>query len=73
MPEYTSNEKNVFQYLFDLQESGVTNMFGAKPYLRRAFPLMDSSNLEDLLMEWMKNYNNIRNDMFQYKNDSPTD
>ena len=67
MSEYTNTEKEVFLYLFELQESGVTNMFGARPYLQRAFPLLDSSTSHDLLSRWMKDYNNIRKDLV--KND----
>ena len=69
MSEYTNTEKEVFLYLFELQESGVTNMFGARPYLQRAFPLLDSSTSQDLLSRWMNDYNNIRKDLV--KNDSP--
>lgn len=33
----TSQEKEMFDYLNDLGKRGVTNMFGASPYLQREF------------------------------------
>jgi len=33
----TSLEKKVFLFLNDLRDSGITNMFGARPYVVEAF------------------------------------
>jgi hypothetical protein len=62
---YTDQEKEIFLYLFKLQESGVTNMFGATRYLRRRFPLVASSKAEELLDRWMQNYETIHKDLVQ--------
>ena len=43
-------------YLEDLRRSGVTNMFGAAPYLMREFGL-DQKEAKKVLIDWMKNYN----------------
>ena len=43
-------------YLEDLRRSGVTNMFGASPYLAEAFDL-DEREAELILADWMRNYN----------------
>lgn len=43
-------------YLEELRRSGVTNMFGATPYLMEAFGL-DKSEAMKILGDWMTNYN----------------
>lgn len=43
-------------FLDNLRESGVTNMFGATPYLLRKFPDMDRHTAADVLSEWMRTY-----------------
>lgn len=49
------NEEEVFEFLDDLRESGVTNMFGATPYIRDEF---DCSRREarDILSKWMRTF-----------------
>jgi len=43
-------------YLDELRESGVTNMFGAAPYLTREFPGMTPYEAKPILMYWMETY-----------------
>lgn len=43
-------------YLEDLRKSGVTNMYGATPYLRTEFDL-SSCEARTILADWMENYN----------------
>ena len=43
-------------YLEALRRSGVTNMYGAAPYLEKAFGLTEKES-HKILIEWMKNYN----------------
>ena len=45
-------ELEVFEYLNDLRESGVTNMLGAASYLVSTFGLTTRSSRE-LLIAWM--------------------
>ena len=52
----TSLEKEVFLFLNDLRESGITNMFGARPYIMEEFTL-DKSEASYLLAQWMRNFN----------------
>lgn len=47
------HEKDVFEYLNDLRESGVTNMFGATPYIMEQFD-MERDDAKMYLMAWMK-------------------
>jgi hypothetical protein len=46
-------------YLEELRQSGVTNMFGATPYLMEEFGL-SRYEAKDILLQWMKGYE--RND-----------
>ena len=47
--------KEYFAYLNVLRESGVTNMFGAAPYLQQEFGLT-KSEARDILMKWMESF-----------------
>lgn len=51
-----------FKYLFDLQQSGRTNMFGAAPFLEDAFDL-DKRKAKDVLLYWMENYESIAKEL----------
>lgn len=51
--ETTKLEQKAFKYLNDLRESGITNMFGARPYLMNALDL-DKKTAGDLLSIWMQ-------------------
>lgn len=44
-----------FEYLDNLRESGVTNMFGAAPYLQQAFGL-SRYEARDVLLKWMETF-----------------
>ena len=44
-----------FDFLEKLRESGVTNMFGAVPYLIDEFAI-DKSEALDILGKWMETY-----------------
>lgn len=52
--------KKYFEYLDRLRDSGVTNMFGAVPYLQQEFPELsfDRAKAAYILREWMKGYRN---------------
>ena len=45
-------EQQVFKYLDELRESGVTNMFGAAPYIVREFDI-PTKEARTLLKKWM--------------------
>ena len=47
--------KEYFSFLEVLRESGVTNMFGAAPYLEQAFGL-NRREARKVLSEWMNSY-----------------
>jgi len=48
-------EQQVFEYLDDLRESGVTNMFGAGPYVEAVFGL-PTKEARKLLGRWMDTF-----------------
>ena len=48
-------------FLNNLRESGVTNMFGAVPYLIEEFPELNRSKAKSILSDWMKNFENYKN------------
>ena len=39
-----------------LRRSGITNMFGATPYLENEFRISEAE-ARKILLDWMKNYN----------------
>ena len=51
--------KDYYMFLESLRQSGVTNMYGAVPYLEAAFPELEGRPATDVLLNWMKNYSEI--------------
>lgn len=43
-------------FLDSLRESGVTNMFGARPFLLDAFPELSEKEASEILSYWMKKF-----------------
>ena len=52
---YEKYREEYFTYLEDLKKSGVTNMFGAAPYLQETFDLTEKAS-KKVLSEWMRSY-----------------
>lgn len=48
-------KEQMFVYLDELRESGVTNMYGARPYLQQEFDL-DKKVAGEILSEWMRTF-----------------
>lgn len=56
MPKLDESMKDtVYEYLNDLRESGVTNMFGAAPYLQKEFGF-DNKTATKWLQQWMEDF-----------------
>ena len=51
-PDFVTEEH--FEYLNNLRDSAVTNMFGATPYLMSKFTTLTSQQASQLLIYWMK-------------------
>lgn len=43
-------------YLDGLRESGVTNMYGATPYIQSEYPELTKEQTKGLLMYWLKTF-----------------
>ena len=52
----TKQEKEVFDYLNELRESGITNMYGVTSYIMNRFGLSENE-ARVILSSWMKNFN----------------
>lgn len=50
------DKEEVFTFLDNLRESGVTNMFGASPYIREMWPELSRKEASALLVEWMETF-----------------
>jgi len=55
MEMYDEIKPKAFAFLDNLRESGITNMFGATPYLVEEFGI-DKKAAAVLLMAWMQQY-----------------
>lgn len=49
------SKEQVFEYLDNLRESGVTNMFGAAPYIEEEFGVT-KREAKAFLVEWMETF-----------------
>jgi hypothetical protein len=47
--------KEYFDYLVELRDSGVTNMWGAAPYLEQEFGL-SRQEAKDILIAWIESF-----------------
>jgi hypothetical protein len=56
--QYVRNEEDKFRYLYELQQSGETNMYGAGIYLQDEFGI-DKKEARKILAFWMTNYKEI--------------
>lgn len=56
MRNLMQHEKDVFLFLNELRESGVTNMFGATPYIMEKFD-MERDDARMYLSAWMEIFN----------------
>jgi hypothetical protein len=53
-PEYIKDEH--LEYLVRLRDSGITNMFGATPYLEEEFDYLSGQDAKNILIYWMKSF-----------------
>ncbi len=50
-------KESYFYFLDDLRKTGITNMYGAAPYLRKEFSGLSEKQSVDILSEWMRTFN----------------
>ena len=53
-PDFVTEEH--LEFLDELRESGVTNMFGAGSYIEEAFPELSESQAREVLIYWMSSF-----------------
>lgn len=53
---YIGEYDEYFVFLDNLRESGVTNMFGATPYLMAAFDHLTYDKARNILKAWMETF-----------------
>jgi len=49
-------DSKYYTFLDKLRESGVTNMFGASAYLKKAFPSLNDEKAKAILVNWMETF-----------------
>ena len=50
-----TDKERYFQFLSNLRETGITNMYGAGPYLEKEFELT-RNEAREVVLQWMKEY-----------------
>lgn len=48
-----------YQVLENIRQSGITNMFGAAPYLKEFCPELSEKLAQAVLVNWIHNYNEL--------------
>jgi len=56
MKNMNNENKSYFEYLDTLRDSGVTNMFGAVPYLMNEYPKLSTDEAKKVLKNWMETF-----------------
>lgn len=51
-----SKKEEYFDYLDSVRQLGITNMFGAGPYLEKNFKELTSQESNTILLEWMDTF-----------------
>ena len=57
-PAIKEEHSEYYKWLEFLRLTGITNMYGARPYLERQFGL-SKEEAADVLYEWMTNYDEL--------------
>jgi len=52
----TEKQEQYYEFLIELRDSGVTNMWGAAPYLQAAFPHLTENEARTVLVEWIDSF-----------------
>ncbi len=55
-------EESHLTFLDSLRESGITNMFGATPYLQEVFENLTLKEARDILSYWMQTFSERHKD-----------
>lgn len=58
MESQSEKQMEYFMFLDELRISGITNMFGAGPFLEDEFPELNRQEAQDVVLKWMKSFDN---------------
>lgn len=53
-PDFVTDDH--LEYLDELRESGITNMYGARPWIVRAFDELNDEQAKAVLLYWMHTF-----------------
>lgn len=56
MTKFPKDYEEYFEFLDALRETGVTNMFGAVPFLMDEYPHLAYDEAHEVLVTWMKTF-----------------
>ena len=56
-----------YQMLEAIRRSGITNMYGAAPYLEEFCPELNEDEAVEILINWMRNYDEL-NKKYNWQN-----
>ena len=51
--------EDYYQTLENIRQSGITNMFGAAPYLKELCPELSHKEANEILCNWISNYTEL--------------
>lgn len=51
--------EDYYNMLEAIRKSGITNMFGAAPYLKEFCPELSREEAKEILLSWMNNYDEL--------------
>lgn len=51
--------EDYYNTLEGIRQSGVTNMWGAGPYLKACHPELSHNDANGILLNWIRNYNTL--------------
>ena len=51
--------EDYYKTLEAIRRTGVVNMYGAAPYLRECFPKLSKDDANEILVNWMRNYDEL--------------
>ena len=51
--------EDYYKTLEAIRRTGVVNMFGAAPYLRECFPKLSKDDANEILVNWIRNYDEL--------------
>jgi|GEM_PF-3820152 len=57
----SKTQKVYFDFLDNLRESGLTNMYASGPPLREAFPELDKAQAREVFFEWVTHWATTEN------------